>query len=303
MKTILVVSGDRALASQVEQTLGPIAEIVLFHQIQSSLDHIYHNIPDLILIDLRPNDPLTPVILADLKADPIFGQVPVLALLDDDYPLPAWEHLRVDDYLRRSLLDQDLKSRAALCISRAERNVEVNPLTRLPGNITITKQIQGRLDRGEIFSLGYADIDYFKPFNDKYGFSRGDEILKMLGRLMLNLVKQRQSRKSFVGHIGGDDFIFIMEPALAEETAAEIVDTFDRIVPTFYDPPDREQGFILTRTRRGRERTFPFITLSIGVTDNRIKAFDHYGRMAEAATEMKLFAKAETGSCCRIDRR
>jgi diguanylate cyclase (GGDEF)-like protein len=181
--------------------------------------------------------------------------------------------------------------------------VEINPLTRLPGNITITKQIQGRLDQGEIFALAYADIDYFKPYNDKYGFGRGDEILKMLGRLILNLVKQKQSQKSFVGHIGGDDFIFLMEPALVEETAAEVVDTFDRIVPTFYDPADRELGFILTRTRRGREQTFPFITLSIGITDNRTKTFDHYGRMAEVATEMKAFAKAETGSCYRVDRR
>lgn len=291
------------LARLMKQALGPVDRIILFHQIQSSLDHIYHNMPDLILIDLQPGDPLTPAILADLKADPIFGQVPVLALLDDAYALPGWEHLRVDDYLRRPLLDQELKSRVALCINRAERNVEINPLTRLPGNITITKQIQTRLDQGEIFALAYADIDYFKPYNDKYGFSRGDEILKMLGRLILNLVKQKQSQKSFVGHIGGDDFIFIMEPALVEETAAEIVDTFDRIVPTFYDPADREQGFILTHTRRGREEAFPFITLSIGVTDNRAKTFDHYGRMAEVATEMKLFAKDETGSCYRMDRR
>jgi diguanylate cyclase (GGDEF)-like protein len=303
MKTIVVVTGDMVLAGLVERTLGPTFKIVLFHRVQSSLDHIYQAIPDLILVDLRPDDPLTLMVLSDLKTDPIFGQIPVLAVWDDAYALPGWDQLRLDDYLWSSNLEKELKNRLELCIQRAEWNVEINPLTRLPGNITITKQIQNRLDQGEIFALGYADIDYFKPYNDKYGFSRGDEILKMLGRLILNLVKQKQSRKSFVGHIGGDDFIFIMEPALVEETAAEIVDNFDRIVPTFYDPADREQGFILTRTRRGREKPFPFITLSIGITDNRGKTFDHYGRMAEVATEMKLFAKAETGSCYRLDRR
>lgn len=303
MKTIITVTGDRVLAGLLKQILGPDYRIRLFNRIESSLDHIYHAIPDLILLDVQPGDTRTLSVLADLKSDPIFGQVPVLALLDDAYPLLGWEPLRVDDYLRRMDLERELKDRTALCIHRAEGHVEINPLTRLPGNITITRQIQQRLEQGEIFALCYADIDYFKPFNDKYGFSRGDEILRMLGRLILNLVKQKQARKSFVGHIGGDDFIFIMEPELVEETAGEIVETFDRIVPTFYDPADRDQGFILTRTRRGREQTFPFITLSIGVTDNRAKPFDHYGRMAETATEMKLFAKAEKGSCYRIDRR
>ncbi|MBI5583418.1 MAG: diguanylate cyclase [Deltaproteobacteria bacterium] len=303
MKTIVVVTGDMVLASLVDQVLSPVFQTVLFHQVQSSLDHIYHAIPDLILIDLQPGDPVTLLILSDLKVDPIYGQIPVLAVLDDAYSLPGWEQLRVDDYLRRSALETELKTRTELCIHRAERNVEVNPLTRLPGNITITKQIQSRLDQGEIFALAYADIDYFKPFNDKYGFSRGDEILKMVGRLILNIVKQKQSQKSFVGHIGGDDFIFIMEPSLVEGTAEEILETFDRIIPTFYDPPDREQGFILTRTRRGRERTFPLITLSIGITDNRAKAYDHYGRMAAVVTEMKKAAKSESGSCYRLDRR
>jgi diguanylate cyclase (GGDEF)-like protein len=224
-------------------------------------------------------------------------------VLGDDYLFTGWGELKCDDYLRRSLLDTDLTARVGLCILRAERNVEVSPLTRLPGNITIIKQIQSRLDRGDIFALAYADIDYFKPFNDKYGFSRGDEVLKMLGRLILNIVKQRQSQKSFVGHIGGDDFVFIVEPALAEEIAEEIIDNLDQIIPTFYDPEDRERGAIVARDRRGRERVFPLISLSIGLADNRTNEFTHYGQMAEVASEMKQFAKTVQGSCCRFDRR
>jgi diguanylate cyclase (GGDEF)-like protein len=303
MQTIVHITGDQTLAGQVERRLGEAYELVLFYQIQSALDYIYLSLPDLILIDLRPGDPLVARLLSDLKEDPIFGQVPVLAVLADDYRITGWEALRCDDYLRRSLLEADLAARVELCILRAERNVEVSPLTRLPGNITIIKQIQSRLDRGDIFALAYADIDYFKPYNDKYGFSRGDEVLRMLARLILNIVKQRQSQKSFVGHIGGDDFIFIVEPALAEEIAGEIIDHLDKIIPTFYDPEDRERGAILSPNRKGRERTYPLITLSIGVTDNRIKKFTHYGQMAEVASELKKYAKTVQGSCCRFDRR
>jgi diguanylate cyclase (GGDEF)-like protein len=303
MQTIVHITGDQTLAGLVEKHLGEAYKLVLFYQIQSSLDYIYHSLPDLILIDLRPGDSLVARLLSDLKEDPIFGQVPVLAVLEDDYLIAGWDELKCDDYLRRSLLETDLAARVELCILRAERDMEVSPLTRLPGNITIIKQIQSRLDRGDIFALSYADIDYFKPFNDKYGFSRGDEVLKMLGRLILNIVKQKQSQKSFVGHIGGDDFVFIVEPALAEEIAGEIIDHLEQIIPTFYDPEDRERGGILARDRRGRERTFPLISLSIGVTDNRTKLFTHYGQMAEAASELKKFAKTVQGSCCRFDRR
>jgi diguanylate cyclase (GGDEF)-like protein len=303
MQTIVYITGDQTLAGLVEKHLGGIHTLVLFSRIQASLDYIYHSLPDLILIDLRTSDPLIARLLSDLKEDPIFGQVPVLAVLGDDTIISGWEELRCDDYLRRAHLDTDLAARVALCILRAERNMEINPLTRLPGNITIIKQIQSRLDRGEIFALAYADIDYFKPFNDKYGFSRGDEVLKMLGRLILNIVKQRQSQKSFVGHIGGDDFVFIAEPALAEEISGEIIDHLDRIIPTFYDPQDRERGSIMALDRRGREREFPLISLSIGVTDNQAKKLTHYGQMSEMATELKKYAKAVQGSCFRLDRR
>ncbi len=303
MQTIVPITEDQTLAGLVGKHLGEAYQLVFFCQIQSSLDYIYNSLPDLILIDLRPGDPLVSRLLSDLKEDPIFGQIPVLAVLGDDTLIRGWEGLKCDDYLRWSLLETDLAARVGLCILRAERNVEVSPLTRLPGNITIIKQIQSRLDRGDIFALAYADIDYFKPFNDKYGFSRGDEVLKMLGRLILNIVKQRQSQKSFVGHIGGDDFVFIVEPALAEEIAGEIIVHLEQIIPTFYDPQDRKRGAILARDRRGRERTFPLITLSIGVTNNQTKKFTHYGQMAEVASEMKKFAKMLQGSCCRFDRR
>jgi diguanylate cyclase (GGDEF)-like protein len=303
MQTIVHITEDQILAGLVEKHLGRIHTLVLFSRIQSSLDYIYHSLPDLILIDLHAGIPPEARWLSDLKEDPIFGQVPVLAILGDDYVITGWGELRCDDYLRRALLETDLAARVELCILRAERNMEINPLTRLPGNITITKQIQSRLDQGEIFALAYADIDYFKPFNDKYGFSRGDEVLKMVGRLILNIVKQRQSQKSFVGHIGGDDFVFITEPALAEEISGEIIDHLDRIIPTFYDPQDRERGSIMTLDRRGRERELPLISLSIGVTDNRARKFTHYGEMAEMATELKKYAKAVQGSCFRLDRR
>ena len=160
-------------------------------------------------------------LLCTLKEDPLFAHLPVLVILAEGDPAPDWSTLPVEDYIRDGDLDRDILLKVRLCQARSERIVEVNPLTRLPGNISINRQIQTRLDRAIPFALAYADLDYFKPFNDKYGFSRGDEVIKMTGRLLLNIVRNRSNRNIFVGHVGGDDFICLMVPELIEPTCQE----------------------------------------------------------------------------------
>lgn len=303
LKSIVLISGDIALKTVVEKVLGNAYRVAGFSNIQSSLDFIYNAIPDLMIIAIRAGDEMTISLLNGLKSDPIFGQLPVLAVLAEDHSFGPWEQLLVDDYLSSSRLESDLLKRVALCLSRAERVVDINPLTRLPGNIAIMKQVQARLDNGDTFALAYADLDFFKPFNDKYGFSRGDEVLKMVGRLILNIVKAKQPLDSFVGHIGGDDFVFITSADLLEETATEILRNFDHIVPTFYDPHDRTERSIESVDRAGKKQIFPFISISVGVALNTTKPFSHYGEMTEVASEMKKYAKQFGGSVYKIDRR
>jgi diguanylate cyclase (GGDEF)-like protein len=181
--------------------------------------------------------------------------------------------------------------------------MEVNPLTKLPGNISINRQIQARIDGGEAFALAYADLDHFKPFNDYYGFSRGDEVIRITGRLILNIVKNKQPQGGVIGHIGGDDFVFIMDVGLVEDAAKEIIDAFDRILPTLYEAEDRERGYIETLDRQGSTRKFPMVTISIGITSNKQRSFTHYGEITEIASGMKGHAKRARGSLYRIDKR
>jgi len=303
MKTIVVVSQDVVLINFLDNTLKELYKTILFSNIQSALDSIYNSLPDLLILDTNPNDPFTITVVNNLKEDPIFNQLPVMMILSDDVVIPGWESLFVEDYIRRTDLENELLTRIDLCIARSERVVEINPLTRLPGNISINRQIQSRLDRNENFALAYGDLDYFKPFNDKYGFSRGDEVIKITGRLILNIVKNRQPRNSFIGHIGGDDFIYLVEADNMEEISREIIDAFDRIIPTFYDPSDREAGFITSIDRQSVERTFDIMTISIGITDTKTRFFSHYGEITERASEMKKFAKQFKDSCFKTDKR
>jgi diguanylate cyclase (GGDEF)-like protein len=303
MKSLLLVSHDPLLITIADRLLAGNFRTIFLGEMVSALDIVYNDIPDLLIVDLTSEDAATMEIINNLKDDPMFNQLPVLVIVGEHPPVTRWEDLFAEDWLRYSDLERDLFSRASLAIIRSRRIVEINPLTRLPGNISINRQIQERMDRSEIFSLAYADLSDFKPFNDKYGFSRGDEVIKITGRLLLNMVKNRQTQGSFVGHIGGDDFVFIMDPSLIEATCSDLIRAFDQIIPTVYDPEDREKGGISSVDRHGVARFFSFIGLAIGVTGTANRRFSHFGELTGAASEMKCFVKKTQGSSYSIDQR
>jgi diguanylate cyclase (GGDEF)-like protein len=300
--SILIVSQNASTTALLQRSLEDRAEATFFIHLRQAFDYIYNNMPDLLICDLSDNDD-TLKLLSTLKEDPFFAHLPVLIILKIGGSTPDWKTVPVEDYIRHEDIQRDIREKVELCIIRSRRVVEVNPLTRLPGNISINRQIQSRLDKGLPFALAYADLDHFKPFNDKYGFSRGDEVIKITGRLLFNIVTNRSAKDVFVGHIGGDDFVGLMEPALIEETCGELIRTFDQIVPSFYDPDDRETGYIQSLSREGKIQRFPIMSLSIGVAIADKGVHRHFGEVTGLASEMKTFAKKQSGSCYRINRR
>ncbi len=303
MKIVVVVCKDIILNNVIERGLKDIYQVVTFNNMPSALDYIYNSVPNLIVMSIADEDLTGVNVLNDLKMDPMFHQLPVLAVLPEKYAITDWRHLLVEDYIRRPDLETDFVARVNLSIQRSERIVEINPLTRLPGNISINKEIQERIDSKKEFAFGYADLDFFKPFNDRYGFSRGDEVIKMTGRIILGIVKSKQPQGSFVGHVGGDDFVFIIDAGMAEETAAEIIKAFDSLITGLYDPLDLKHGFIKSFDRKGNASQFPVMGISIGIVETRNRAFTHYGEITEIAADMKKFAKHHSGSCFKTDKR
>ena len=303
MKTIVIVCRDIILNNSIERSTKGIYQSVSFNKMPSALDYIYNSIPNLIVINVINNDPIAINIINDIKTDPLFHQLPVLAILPDQFNIDRLDTLMVEDYIWRSDFERDFLARVNLSIFRSEKNVEINPLTRLPGNISISRDIQERIEKNKDFALGYADLDYFKPFNDRYGFSRGDEVIKMTGRLILGIVKAKQPQGSFVGHVGGDDFVFIIDIDLVEEAAVEIIKAFDSLIIGCYDQKDLTQGFIESFDRKGKASHFPVMGISIGITETSSRPLSHYGEVTELAAEMKKFAKQFKGSCFKSDRR
>lgn len=303
-KKVIVVVDDDAINSFITNCLSKYEfDIYQFKSLKEALEVVYEEIPNLIIVETLKIKAHEREIINGLKADPIFVSTNIVAIVSDDFRCKDWKTFLIDDYIRLKDIERDLSMRIELCFERVERMIATNPLTKLPGNLVIEREIQNRLDRGEIFALAYADLDNFKPFNDKYGFSRGDEVIKMLGRLIMNVVRSEQPLGSFVGHIGGDDFVYIMKPELIVQTTEKIIDIFGNLIKNFYDIEDLKQGYLESTDRKGMKQIFPIMSVSVGIASNQYRKFKHFSEIAEAASEMKSFAKKQTNLRYAVDRR
>ena len=175
-------------------------------------------------------------------------------------------------------------------------NLDASPLTGLPGNLAIERIIGERLSTGQPFSLCQVDLDNFKPFADKYGYAWASEIIKEVARILTDELKQTGGKGVFIGHIGGDDFVIIADPQRAEALSRHLVDQFDARIPLYYSSEDQEQGFIIGKDRKGREQTFPLLTVSVAMVTGDGHRFKNALEMAEMAAELKEYAKTLPGS-------
>lgn len=241
---------------------------------------------------------------ARLKRDSYTGIVPAVVLCGtDDTQLPAAFEAGADEVLRDGLPDREAIARLDAVVLRSRRDVGVHPSTRLPGTTAIESDITRRLTAAEPFAVCYADIDHFKEYNDRYSYPEGDRVICILARVLHDIVKGMCGERSFVGHIGGDDFIFIVPTLAVAETCDEIISIFDALAPHQYSEQDRRAGYFFGKDRRGQLHRVPLMTVSIGVVTTERHQFTHAAQMAELATELKGYAKTQEGSTYAIDRR
>ncbi len=178
-----------------------------------------------------------------------------------------------------------------------------SPLTGLPGNIRIQDEIEERVTQNRPFALLYIDLDTFKPYNDHYGFARGDEVIRYSARMLQEVTTGIAGAGGFVGHVGGDDFVAIVDPQYAQPIAERVVQRFDAESGGLYDEPDRVNGFIEHPSRTGETLRFPLLAVSIGIASTEHRAYSHYAEAVAVAAEMKQFTKQQSGSSWAMDRR
>ncbi len=254
--------------------------------------------PDLIIIDahLAQADGLK--LCKILKYDFVTAYIPIIILIEKKQLRRSLLDIEqgVDDFLIKPPDPIDLEIRIALSLRSADHQFHANALTKLPGNRTIEKQAKTRLEQNQSFSFAYLDINNFKSFNDKYGYIAGDRAILQTAKIITSAIKKLGNRDDFVGHVGGDDFVYITTPDKTETVAQECINEFDRLMPLHYAPEDRKRGFVKVKDRGGHAAEMPLMGLSIAIVNNHASGVHSIFQLIETAFEIKKFLKKQYGT-------
>jgi len=305
-EVVLVVDDDEQVLRLVKRVL----ERAGFDCVAVGDGHAAHNAavesrPDIILLDLMLGDTTGDQILIEIRNDFRTRLIPIVFLTVRGSLKDKVEHLLAgaDDYVTKPFIPEELVARLRAVMSRSTTTRDLNPLTGMSGNSDILREMGRRLASEERFACLYPDIDAFKSYNDHYGFLRGDDVIKTLATIILEVLEENYSSRHFAGHVGGDDFVILTDPDLAEKIAAQVTKRFDAAMPALYDPQDRDHGWIESEERNGNKLRTPLVSVSIGIVIAEPGRYTSAAALASRAAEVKGVAKRLPGSKWVLDRR
>lgn len=307
MKNIFVLDEGDELKERIIEVFkkekGNKIKKVCFDQFQKALNEI----PDLIVINEESLKKVTNVIdiCKKIRENIDNSRTPIIVLTQNDTVEHKIELMKnnVEIVLPMDVNDQIIYYYVNNILRLLNSNRMVSPLTGLPGNVQIQAEMKKRLLNNEEFAMIYLDLDNFKAYNDTYGFSNGDEVIKFTARVITKNVLANEDKDNFVGHIGGDDFIAITGVDECEKICQTIIAEFDKQVLKYFDDEDIERGYIEVENRKGIMEQFPIISISIGVVEVNKERFKNTLEIGEAGASVKHLAKTIWGSTYVIDRR
>ncbi len=262
------------------------------------LEKVHKTSPDLVILDYKMPKMDGHEVCQILKKDILLRHMPIIMLTGKGETQDKIKGINAgaDDYLVKPFDPQELVARIKMIVRRSTRDLDANPLSRLPGNVTIMNELDAAIKSNNLFAICYLDLDKFKAFNDTYGFEHGDEVIRETARIILNSVHELGNREDFVGHIGGDDFVFLTSIDKSEAICRKIIEDFDRVAPSFYNQEDRERGYIIAKDRQSNQMQIKLISISIGIVTNEYRTINHVVEIGEIGAELKKAAKATEGS-------
>lgn len=301
---ILVVEDDRAVANMLQTTLQLEGyEAAIARTGREGLDAALRDLPELILLDLMLPDVGGMDVLRELRTNPKSEHIPVIILSgrhDVDVKVRAFEW-QVDDYLTKPFNGDELMARIRARLQR--RNAPVNHLTGLPAGARIQQAIARQLQASEPWAMLYFDLDNFKAFNDAFGPFNGDELIKLMGRIATEILRECGSAEDFLGHIGGDDFVIVTAPPRVEPLCDALIGRWDAESHPFYPAEDRARGSFYGKDRSGVHRYLPLVAVSIAVVTNQHRPIRTIDEVSLIAAEVKAKAKSMAGSSYYVDQR
>ena len=311
MKYIYIIDESDKLKDKLENLFKDEKEIKIKKVLPEKYESALKNIPDIVVIneDIIDNNNAKENVTSycqRLRSDEDNLITPIIVLssnYDTNHVIDVLKN-EVELYLKQPVDEQILYYSIKNLLRLLDSNRMVSPLTGLPGNVKIQAEMKKRLQNGTTYAMLYIDLDNFKAYNDIYGFSNGDEIIKFTANTVSsNVFKDDDGERNFVGHIGGDDFIAIVEGDDYEKICQNIIAEFEAKLPKFFSKEDIERGYLEVENRKGIMEEYPLTSISIGVVEVTQERFKNTLEIGESGANVKHLAKTIYGSTYVIDRR
>ena len=303
---ILVVEDEDVLQTILKYQLEQAGyEVDVAGDGLEGLKAVEANPPDLILMDVMMPGLNGNEACHQLKSCQRTRQIPIIMLTSmagsDDKIRGLGQG--ANDYITKPFEGKELLARVGNLLEWGRLQRDSNPLTGLPGNISVEAELGRRIEEQLSFVFMYVDLDNFKPFNDFYSYQKGDQAIRLVALLLQRVVEREGSPGDFVGHIGGDDFVMILDAERARHVGDEFVREFDREIRELYSKTDRARGFTQVLNRKGDIERYPIMTVTVAAVSNEAKCFTHVAQVSDIAAELKHLGKQQKRSVIVWDRR
>lgn len=304
-RRILVVEDDRTIQLMLKKTFSYARELLIADTAERGLELLLQRELDFVVTDLVLPGMDGLEMIKRARRSFIGACVPIMVLTGstEEHVLLDCFREGADDFMVKPFSPAELRTRVASIYVRQRVARDMNPLTRLPGNLVLKREISARIDTHEPFAVCYVDLDHFKAFNDSHGFDQGDQAIMVVAELLRAFAMDVASANAFVGHVGGDDFVALVEPSMVEALSAHVNAGFARAARTFYKPEELARGTVFIENRRGQLEETPLLSVSIGALLSEPGGLDDLRKIARVAADVKKMAKKIPGNSLFVDRR
>lgn len=305
MREIYIIDGEKELECELQKRFARDKMFKFKRGNIQNLDSALKDIPALIIINEDGIQENVVELCEKIRDNDDNAITPIIVISSNQEKEHKWEILKATaSYVIKTPIDIEMMYYTIVnIIELLYINRKVSPLTSLPGNVQIQAEMKKRLAKKEYFVMLYIDLDNFKAYNDVYGFSAGDEMIKFTARTIVNNVHKNEEDNNFVGHIGGDDFIAIVEDKKYEEICQGIIAEFDKGVSKYFNKEDIEKGYLEVPNRKGIVEEFPITSISIGAVEVDVGRFNNTLEIGEVGAQVKHLSKTIQGSTYVINRR
>lgn len=294
--TILLMIDDKALNSFVTKLLRPLHGSISNCR-EDFMENVFDEVPHLIIIDENFHDGQGRRIAHSLKEDGVLRYIPIILIAEEPSLGLSKEFERINAFVPKVKIPKFLLLRSKALIDENHHELDLNPLTSLPGTRSSVLRIERAIRSKSSFAVCCVDLSNLTAFNRAYGDSRGDEVIIRLSHIIRDALKYQGFNDDFVGHLGGDDFIVVTHSDRAETFSENIIQNFDVVIPSFYDTQDREQGYLVQRNKDGALTQYPIMSVSIAIVHNDMRPRYRLPQVSKIAGELKKYMKALPGSC------